>query len=217
MIAHQKKKLAILGTSLFAPEVYDIAKDTGKYDITTFIENWEREKTGTLLLGKPVIWIDDADPLAADHVVVCSLGTTLRKKFIEDVRAIGLRFETIVHPSARISSMSQVGAGSVLSVGAIIASNTKVGRHVILNRGVLIGHNSVIEDYVTVSPGANIAGAVTIFTGAYIGMGAIILDRKKVGRNSVVAAGSIVTRDVPDNVQVMGTPAKIVKENINGR
>jgi acetyltransferase-like isoleucine patch superfamily enzyme len=53
---------------------------------------------------------------------------------------------------------------------------------------------------------------VTIETGAYIGMGAIVIDRIRVGAGSVVAAGAVVTKDVPAGTQVMGVPARVVKE-----
>lgn len=76
---------------------------------------------------------------------------------------------------------------------------------------------TTIGDYVTISPGANIAGCVTIGEGTYIGMGAIILSYIKIGSHSVVGAGAVVTKDVPDNVQVLGIPARITKENITGR
>jgi acetyltransferase-like isoleucine patch superfamily enzyme len=48
-------------------------------------------------------------------------------------------------------------------------------------------------------------------------MGAVVLDRITVGVHSVVGAGAVVTRDVPDHVQVIGVPARIVKENIRGK
>ncbi len=47
-----------------------------------------------------------------------------------------------------------------------------------------------------------------------IGMGAIVIDHINIGANSVVGAGAVVTKDVPANVQVVGMPARIVKENI---
>jgi len=212
-----REKIVILGTSLFAPEVLDLIEDTDRYEVTAFVENWDRAKTNQLLLGRPVVWIEDAASLVSSHKAVCSLGTTRRQFFIQQAAALGFQFTTIIHPTARLSNMSSVGEGSILSAGVIIGSNTKVGKHVIINRGSLIGHNTVISDYSTISPGANIAGVVTIGEAAYVSMGAIILDRITIGRQAVIGAGAVVTRDVPDRVQVMGIPAKITKKDIDGR
>lgn len=215
--AANKIPLVVLGTSLFAPEVTDLAEDTGRYDVTAFIENHDYERTREPFLGRPVIWVDDMSALAATHLAVCSLGTTLRQGFIEQAVGAGFQFALIQHPGARVSSTSTIGDGSVVSVGVIVAAHTRVGRHVIVNRGVLIGHHATVHDYVTLSPGANVAGAVTIGEGAYIGMGAIVLDRVTIGAHAVVGAGALVTRDVPDRVQVMGRPARVTKRGIDGR
>jgi sugar O-acyltransferase (sialic acid O-acetyltransferase NeuD family) len=209
--------LVILGTSLFAPEVADLIEDTGRYEVTAFVENWNRDKTSEPFLGRPVVWIDDAGPLASTHEAVCSLGTTRRKAFIEQVASLGFRFARVEHPGARISVKSEVGEGSIISVGVVVAAYTRVGRHVIVNRGTLIGHHVAVHDYVTISPGANIGGAVTVEEGAYVGMGAIVLDRLTVGAHAVVGAGAVVTRNVPAGVQVMGVPARITGEALEGR
>jgi serine acetyltransferase len=81
---------------------------------------------------------------------------------------------------------------------------------------VSIGHHTTIGRS-SIQPGANIAGAGSIGEGAYIGMGAIVLDHINVGAHAVVGAGAVVTHDVPDHTQVMGIPARVVKENIEGR
>lgn len=212
----KRQKLAILGTSLFAPEVADVAGDCGCFEVSAFIENWDRAKTSETLLGCPIVWLEDAAPLVATHLALCSLGTTKRRPFIEAAAAMGFRFATVVHPTARISRRSVVEAGSFVSAGVVVSAGTKVGRHVVANRGVLVGHDTVIGDYVTLSPGANIAGAVSVGAGTYVGMGAIVLDRIRVGAGAVVAAGAVVTRDVPDRVEVMGIPARVVKELAEG-
>ena len=54
-------------------------------------------------------------------------------------------------------------------------------------------------------------GKVTIKKNVWIGMGAMICPGVTIGENSVVAAGAVVTKDVPDNVVVGGVPAKIIK------
>lgn len=212
-----RQPLAILGTSLFAPEVADLAADTGLYDVRVFIENHDPEKAGTRVVDRPIVWIDEAAPLADTHWAICALGTTHRRGFIAQAEALGFEFATLVHPASRISSRSTIGAGTIVSVGVIVAAQTEIGCHVILNRGVLIGHDTRVHDFVTISPGANIAGAVTIGDGAYIGMGAIVVDRVRIGRQAVVAAGAVVTRDVPDRAQVAGMPARIVRRDVDGR
>ena len=50
----------------------------------------------------------------------------------------------------------------------------------------------------------------TIFSGASIGAGAVILPGIEIGQNAMVAAGAVVTRSVPANAIVVGNPAKIV-------
>jgi acetyltransferase-like isoleucine patch superfamily enzyme len=43
------------------------------------------------------------------------------------------------------------------------------------------------------------------------------VDGIKVGAHSIIGAGSVVTKDVPNNVLVLGVPAKVVKEGIDGK
>ncbi len=143
---------------------------------------------------------------------ICAVGSTKRKHFIQQVTSSGLEFTTIIHCTAQVSHTASVGVGTIISPGAVIAISTRIGDHVIINRGSLIGHHVEIGDYVTISPGANIAGRTKIGDLCYIGMGALILDGISIGSNSVVGAGSVVTRDVPDSVQVLGMPARISKK-----
>ena len=208
------ERLAILGTSGLAGEVLDLAEESGRFRVDLFIENWDRAKTQETLLGRPVVWIDDAVRYAATHRAICSLGTTKRRGFIEHVAALGFEFATVVHPLARVSRTSDVGIGSLLSVGVVVGAGTTIGEHVIANRGVLVGHDTVVGNYVTLSPGANVAGMVTIGDGCYVGMGSVVVSRIRIGAGAIVTAGSVVVRDVPAGAQVMGVPARVVKEGV---
>jgi len=73
--------------------------------------------------------------------------------------------------------------------------------------------STIIEKEVTVGHSATIHGCY-IETGSLIGIGAIILDGVKIGKNSFVAAGSLVTpgTEIPPRSLVMGSPAKVKKE-----
>lgn len=87
--------------------------------------------------------------------------------------------------------------------------------------GTIIGPNTIIvdSDFHSIWPPENRCNtmgyendkAVTIGKNVWIGMNCIILKGVTVGENSVIAAGSIVTKDIPPNVLVGGNPAKIIR------
>lgn len=186
-------------------------------EVSAFVENMDPARCLATLEGKPILWIDDIAPYAGTHKAVCALGTTHRSRFTDQAAQLGLQFATVVHPTARISTRSSLGEGTIISAGVIVATRTEIGRHVFINRGALVGHHTHIADYVSVMPGANIAGKCRIGEATYVGIGAIVIDGITIGAHSVVGAGAVVTKDVPANVQVVGVPARIVKENISGR
>jgi acetyltransferase EpsM len=208
--------LLILGTRTFAVEVADLASESG-FAVAGFVENMHPERCSETLEGLPIHWIEAVGELAETHRAVCGLGTTHRSRFADQAAEKGLRFATVLHPSARLARTSTLGEGAVVSVAVVVASHTRIGRHVLINRGSLIGHHTVIGDYVSVQSGANIAGSCTIGDATYIGMGAVVLDHLTIGAHSIVGAGAVVTQDVPDNVQVVGVPARVTKTGIEGR
>ena len=102
------------------------------------------------------------------------------------------------------------------------------GKNVFINHSAILSASGGIEfqDGVSVAPGVRIAtinhdfnnrhtiytyGKVTIKKNAWIGINATICPGVTIGKNSVVAAGAVVTKDVPDNAVVGGVPAKIIK------
>ena len=105
----------------------------------------------------------------------------------------------------------------------------KLGRNIIINKGATILSPGVveIEDNVLIGPNVQIVtvdhdlkdrhnlfrfGKVTIKDNAWLGIGVTVCPGVTIGKNSVVAAGSVVTEDVPDNVVVGGIPATVIKE-----
>lgn len=217
MAKRERQKLVVLGAGGFAEEVADLVSEIPEFELIGFIESLDRQRCRQPLLGLPVIWIDELARLDAPFRCVCAVGSPKqRKSFTQQVSSLGLEFTTVVHPTARIAPTASLGCGAIVSVGAIVSAHSKIGAHAILNRGCLIGHHVQIGDCVTISPGANIAGGSRIGELAYIAMGAIILEGISISSRAVVGAGAVVTRDVPSRVQVLGIPARIAKEDIEG-
>lgn len=108
------------------------------------------------------------------------------------------------------------------------------GNRVKFGKGVFINHSAILsasggiefEDGVSVAPGCRIAtinhdfnerhtkytyGKVTIKKNAWIGMNVTVCPGVTIGKYAVVAAGAVVTKDVPDYAVVGGVPAKVIK------
>ena len=104
---------------------------------------------------------------------------------------------------------SLVGVGSVVIGPCVIEDDVLLAQQVIVSA---LNHNfedvtrPIRVQHVNTKP-------VRICDGAWIGAHAIILPGVTVGRNSVVAAGSVVTRDVPDFSVVVGNPARVVRQH----
>lgn len=210
------RPLVILGTHGLAAEVADVASQSG-WTVTAFVENMDRDRCRESIEGLPVVWVDELRDLAATHLALGGLGTTRRSRFAIEAAGLGMSFATVVHPSAEVSSTVTIGEGTVIGVRTVVATRATIGAHVYVNRGAMIGHHTAIGDYTSVQPGAVVAGACTIGSGTWIGVGAIVIDHLSVGDDVVIGAGAVVTKDVPDAVQVVGVPARVVKEGISGR
>jgi len=197
-------------------DVTDLISDIPGMEVDGYVASTPPYEPGSSLLGRPVYWVDEVPCFVSSHWAVCALGTTKRSQFIQQVEGMGMRFTTIVHPSARVSRMASIGEGTVINAGVQVATHTQIGRHVIINRGALIGHHNRIDDFATVSPGANLAGSVTVGTRAWIGLGANILEKLVIGECAIVGAGALVMRNVPARVKVMGSPALIIEREVDG-
>jgi len=75
---------------------------------------------------------------------------------------------------------------------------------------MLLEHDNILEDFVNLAPSVTLAGRVHVKKGAYIHTGASVIPNKTIGAHAIVGAGATVIEDVPDDVTVVGTPAKIV-------
>lgn len=105
-------------------------------------------------------------------------------------------------------------------------SDTKIRckNHIIIGNDVVISHNVTIEDfdghqlYNILEDGTkdklNISAPITIGNHVWIGAKATILKGVTIGDGAVVAAGSVVTSDIPAHCLCAGVPARVIRENV---
>ena len=152
------RPLLVMGTRPYTSEFLDVVEGDPRWRAVGFIENLDRDRCDERIEGLPIHWIDDIDRFADDHWAVCSLATTKREAFVEQVAAKGLDFATIVHRTAYVSPRSTIGEGCRLGIHTIVAACTTIGPHVSINRAATVGHHTTIGDTCTIQPQANVAG-----------------------------------------------------------
>lgn len=118
---------------------------------------------------------------------------------------------TVQHPTSVISPTAHVWPGAVIMAGAIIQPDSQVGQHSIVNTAAVIEHDCEIGAFVHVGPGVKLAGGVCVEEDVFLGLGACVLPRVRVGAGSTVGAGAVVVRDVQPGSTVVGVPAVPVK------
>lgn len=142
--------------------------------------------------------------------VIVALGDLMGKRAAVNVlKHHGFHFFNAQSMVATAAGSSWLGSGSIVCRGAVLQHGVYVGDHCIVHSGAVVEHDCSFGDFVNIGPGAVLAGSVKVATGAFIGANATILPNIVVGPNSVVGAGAVVTRDVPEGVTVIGSPAKI--------
>jgi acetyltransferase-like isoleucine patch superfamily enzyme len=107
------------------------------------------------------------------------------------------------------NALIEVGDGTYLNrnVEIVAARSVKIGRDCKIARDVLImdtDQHALPGDELTIKP-------VEIQDRAWIGAKSIVLKGVTIGRDAVVAAGSVVTKDVPSGTVVAGVPARVVR------
>lgn len=199
------EKIKIIGAGGHAKVVIEIAEMLG-YEITGIYDQNILVKE---ILNYPVS--TDFSDIFPEEKLFFALGSNLnRKKNAENYKSESFN---LIHPSAIVSKNIVLGSGNVFMAGVVINSSSKIGNHCIINTSASVDHDCEIGDFVHISPQASLAGNVRVLEGAQIGIGACIKQDITIGKWSVVGAGAVVIKDVPDNVIVAGNPAKIIKKN----
>jgi len=154
----------------------------------------------------------------SDGVTVCAGAIVLAGARLEEGAIVG--------DQAFVRERSSVGAGSLIGRGSVVDNDVAVGARVRVQTNVYLTAFTRAEDDVFIGPGAlttndhtmarhppgaQLQGA-TLRRACRVGGGAVLTPGVEIGEEAFVAAGAVVTRDVPPRAVVMGVPARVVRE-----
>mgnify|MGYP005752081165 CR=1 FL=1 len=213
---------AVYGASGFGREVMPLIRDKFSNEPAAEFVFIDDGVQGEFVNGVKVCTFDDFLKIEADtkYVSLAIANSKTRELLFEKLEKNGVKHLSIIAKNSVVLDAVEAGGNLILTPFTTITSNIKIGKAFHANIYSYVAHDCVIGDFVTFAPGVRCNGNVHIQDHAYIGTGAIIKQGKPnkplvIGEGAVVAAGAVVTKNVPAGVTVFGNPAiPLTKENM---
>ncbi|KGA98887.1 2,3,4,5-tetrahydropyridine-2,6-carboxylate N-succinyltransferase [Alkalihalobacillus alcalophilus ATCC 27647 = CGMCC 1.3604] len=133
-----------------------------------------------------------------------------------DLKGIQARIE----PGAIIRDQVEIGNNAVIMMGASINIGAVVGEGTMIDMNAVLGGRATVGKNCHIGAGSVLAGVieppsaqpVIVEDDVVVGANVVVLEGVRVGKGAVLAAGAVVTEDVPPNTVVAGIPARVIKE-----
>lgn len=153
-----------------------------------------------------------------DGVTVCAGAVVLAGANIGD--------KVVVGDQAQVRERSVIGTQTVVGRGSAVDNDVTIGDRVSIQTNCYITAGTTIEDDVFVGPGVTLTNdntmsrhpkgegleAPTLRRACRIGGGSVICPGVEVGEEAFIAAGAVVTKDVPPRAFMVGVPARKIRE-----
>lgn len=205
--------VAVLGAGGHAKVVIDLVERMGTRMIVGVFDD-DPVKWGTEVLGHRVVGgVEDflSGWKSRCPAAALAIGNNrVRQRLYRRLLDAGFHAVTAVHPSAAVAKDVVLGDGSVVMALAALNPGSRIGPCAVINTSASIDHDCLLGECVFIAPGARLGGGVTVGDLSFVGIGASVIQGRTIGRDVTVGAGAAVIRDVPDDVTVVGVPARVL-------
>jgi len=210
-------KAIIIGAGTYGQVYAEYIKDSGNYDLVGFLDD-DLSKHNTVINGLPVlggVTLLESLSNRESTSIFCPIGNnTIRINILQHVKDLGYQTPSFIHSDVQIHHTVRLGNCVYILPSTSIMPLTTIEDYVMISMGVNIAHHTRIGKGSFLSQGVNVGASINIGEKSFLGIASTIMTGiKNIGQNTLVGAGAVVIKDLPDNVVAAGVPAKIIRKN----
>lgn len=212
--------LGIYGAGGSGREILDLAYEINKKkvkwkEIFFVVDN----KSMDFVQDTKVLNFEELSNLkSTEFELIIAVGEPSTRNLLKQkIKEKGYNLATLIHPLAYVGTNTIIGKGTIIQYSSFVSCNVVMGENVYVQPNAGIGHDNIIKDDAVISSLCQLAGHCTIGTGTYLGMNVCVKENITIGDYSIIGMGSMVIRDIPDEVIAIGTPARPMKKNEDRR
>lgn len=209
------KEIFALGVGHNTPVFIDLALACG-YKIAG-LYHYNDDRTGETDHGYKIIGsfqnLFMKDTLEGMSFLLTMGDNNIREELSTRIIAMGGSVPSMIHPTAVISVFARISeVGVYISPFTYVQADSVIGDNTILLSHVNISHNTTIGNCCFIAGGATIGAYTEVGDNVFVGQGALSISAKvkSIGNNAYIGARALITKDVPANTTVMGSPAHII-------
>ncbi|MBR5279967.1 MAG: NeuD/PglB/VioB family sugar acetyltransferase [Clostridia bacterium] len=189
------RNIIIIGAGGHGQVIADIVRANGDNLLGFLDDNLNKQVLGKIADYKKYV----------DAEFVIGIGNAVVRRKIS---SLPVKWCTLIHPSAVVSSSASVGAGTVVMPNVVINANAIIGRHCIVNSAAVVEHDNHVADFAHISVGAKLGGNVSIGDCSWVGIGATVINNVSVCEDCMIGAGAVVVRNISEKGTYIGLPAR---------
>lgn len=217
-MAKKKTRLVILGATAF-PEISQVIRDANEYkqsyEVIAILDD-NKKLQGQYIEGVMVKGPLDSASHFNDAKYILNIASyrsrLIKASILDRLKIPDGKFETIIHPAARIYSTARIGNGCVIFPGVVVFCNTQIDNHVMVLANSIIGVNNHICEGVSITSLVSTASNVTIGHFSHIGTGSCIADNVIIEPGAQIGMGSVVLKNIPAGGFCLGNPARVIEQ-----
>lgn len=210
------QRIAIIGAGKGLIQILDIIFNSNQF-IPVCVYDDTPEKQNELFYNIPVVGYVNPIEISKDFennrfdLIINSVSTSIefRKNIYLKLKEYNIPFANLIHKNAIIGFNVDIGEGNVILADVVVGASTSIGNDNFISSKCNIEHHNKLCNHITFGPNVVTSGSVEISDEVKFGTGIFIEPKIKIGNNSLISSGSIITRNIPSDTIVINESSNL--------